>query len=73
MVSGAAGKQRSALLRGGQLLLPSSFYKGGGLPNGYIFRFDSDRYFNCWYHQSVHTDKKEVIAGTLAKYGDHIT
>jgi len=44
----------------------------GGLPNGYILGFDPNRYPDRWNHRPVSTGKKEVIAGTLRKFGDHI-
>ena len=48
------------------------FYERRAMPYGYILWLDSDRYFDRKHYQPVSTGKKEVIAGTLAKYGDHI-
>ena len=62
--------RRLALSRRGQLLLPPDTVKGG-LPNGYLFRSYSAWHFDRWYYRPVHAGKKEVIAGTLDKYGDH--
>ena len=58
------------LCRGQLLLLPDLTERG--LPNGYLFRTDSAWYSYRWYYRPVYSGKKEVIAGTLAKYGDHI-